>query len=135
MPTTGSYVPQSGVGGAVLFGNVPLAADEWAWGGAAKVMDAPSFTGAQWMEYCVGKKRLALSFAGTYNAAFNPFAVGIKLGLSGVVIFRINSAVIATCPDAIVETWDVTNLADGKCDYVCRLIGNFIFGDFSGGNA
>lgn len=134
MPVPGN-LPQSGVDGDVVFGTGPaaitLAAADWAWMGEVNIIPAPSFPGRDFMEYAIGKKRCLLTFAGTWNALANPFSSGLKLGLRGRAVFLINSIQFAIATDAIVQSWDVVNMANGVCSYKCTLVADWRFNDFS----
>lgn len=134
MPVPGN-LPQSGVDGDVVFGTglaaITLAADSWAWGGNTHVIPAPSFPGRQYMEFAVGKSSLILTFTGTWNALANPFASGLKQGGRGRAVFLINSVQFAIATDAIIQSWDVINVANATCSYKCTLIADWRFNDFS----
>lgn len=132
-----TYQPTSGVYGRVGIAGYTLAVDHFGQDGEANVMEAPSFPGANigYMEHCVGMKKTVITFGGTWNAGFNPFANGIKLGRSYNVALQIIGLDIGGDGDAIVQNFRVTNSADGKAEYTLTLVGDFIFSDFSGGAA
>lgn len=130
-----SYLPASGVLGSMNFNNINLSAAVWNWHEEVNVIDAPSFTGAPYMEYAIGMARGVFEFSGTWNLNFNPHANGMKIGNRGTAIFRINGAIVARAADVIVQSWDVVDDSDGAATYVCRMVGDWQFYDFAGGPA
>ncbi len=131
----GSYLPLSGVGGRVNINNTLLAVDHWRVHWETNVIPSPSFTGGKWMEYCLGKTTGFANFSGTWDGTYNPNANQIKTGLLCAANFYLSPLISNTALEAIIQSFDVEDVADDKTYYTCNLIFNYSFYDFSGATA
>ncbi len=128
------FQPETGVPGYCRLGGNLLSNATWAWHESCNIMDAPSFTGGGYMETAAGKVRLGVTLTGTYNARFNPFAFALGAGAYVPVIVgtRVGSQSTA---NVYISDWIIVDDCNDLVTFVCELVSDWLFTDFSGNPA
>lgn len=131
-----SYTPQSGINGRVIWASnsytYDMPVDTYVWSANNNIQEAPSFTGAPFVEHCNGMKRANMTVTGTWNADKNPFNTAplMQIGDEGELTLKMNADDKATAPTARIASWDITDFVDGKAEYVITFIADWKFDDF-----
>lgn len=126
--------PVSGIAGNVRFNAYDLPATWFKWGGQQTVLPLCTVSSTPFADSLFSRKALSLSFGGWWREEVNPFAINgdLKLGSTGICEFKIKDNVVAITNKAGVAAWDVTDEADGMCEYSCTLVAMWKFQDWSG---
>lgn len=129
-----SYLPISGRLGFVRVNGTTLSVDHFDQDITSNIIAAPSFTGSPYVEHTSGLKSTRITISGTWNGLFNLNST-LKVGLQYTVILGITGTVESGDDDAWLESLHVSDDADGKAEFTMSFVGDWIFTDFSGGDA
>lgn len=125
-----SIIPATGKTGSYTFNNATLCIDNWTERAEVDVVDVSNFCSGDYKERAVIRKSASVTIEGVWDLSRNPFAASLKLGLTGILILRINNVVFSTMT-AIVNGWRVDDNASSVVRYSIDLVSDGAFTDFS----